>query len=202
MVFISSSIMPKGWRLGKTSTFKRLISLKVKHLKKNYLNVWNWSYTKRYYLTHPWRWFRELGWNIRSTYQRATKGYTYTDWANFDTWFIHVATGMLRDMALHSHGYPGTEPFETPEKWSSWLHRMADQFEYLQDEDNGNEWYRPYIDHIMDCPKDSILGEETPGTAELRKKYSKRAEEVYKDHKQLFQSTMKELLEHWDCLWD
>lgn len=171
-------------------------------MKKNYLNVWYWSYPKRYYLTHPWHWFKELGWNIRNAYNRITKGYAYVDWANFDTWFINIAGSMLRDMALHSHGYPGTEPFDTPEKWSSWLHRMADQFEYLQDEDNGNEWAKPYLDALMKSPKLGLLEEGPPELVELQHKCLERSKEVYKEHQKLFQSTMKELLEHWGCLWD
>lgn len=171
-------------------------------MKKNYLNVWTWSYPKRYYLTHPWKWFKEVGWHIRSSYNRIVKGYDDTDWTNFDTWFVNISAAMLRDMALHSHGYPGVEPFETPEKWSSWLHRMADQFEYLQDEDNGNEWAKPYLDQLMKSPKLGLLEEDPPELAELRDKYLERSKEVYEEHKQLFQSTMKELLEHWGCLWD
>ena len=28
-------------------------------------SVWTWPYSTRYYLTHPWKWFRELFRNIK-----------------------------------------------------------------------------------------------------------------------------------------
>lgn len=74
---------------------------------KNKLNVWNWGASGRYYITHPWIWFKELWYNITDAYNRMTKGYCAADWMNFDNWFKQVASDMFRDMAMHSHGYPG-----------------------------------------------------------------------------------------------
>ena len=39
--------------------------------KKNPLSVWSYPYKKTYYLTHPWKWFKHLGMNIRDAYRRA-----------------------------------------------------------------------------------------------------------------------------------
>ena len=169
---------------------------------KNYLSIWQWDYPKTYYLTHPWRWFRELYWNIRNAYCRTTKGYCNIDWMNFDMWFKHIAPQMLRDIAMHGHAYPGSEPFDTPEKWKSWLHRMADQITYCQDEDNGNEYAQLYLDELMKNQSRSLFNDKTPEEKELFEKYYKRSLEVAEEHKQLFEKTMKELVEHWDCLWD
>lgn len=171
-------------------------------MKDKYLSIWRLSFPKKHYLLHPLRLFKEWSWNLKSAYDRTTKGFTCVDWMNYDTWFLHVTALMLREMALHSHCYPGSEPFETPEKWTSWLHRMADQLTYLQEEDNGNEYAKPYLDQLMKSPHNVLFGDETPEEAELRTKYYRRSKEVYEEHKQLFQKTMKELLEHWDCLWD
>lgn len=166
----------------------------------NKLTVWDWSYSKTYYLRHPLMWLKELKWNIQAAHQRATKGYCDTDWRNFDMWFKHVAPQMLRDMAMYGHAYPGCEPFDTPEKWHSWLHRMADQITYCQDEDNGNEYYKPYINMLksINIMKDG----DNPEVKELSKKYYDRYLEVTKEQDELFKKTMYELLEHWEALWD
>ena len=169
---------------------------------KNYMNVWYWGAAKRYYLTHPWKWIKELGYNIRNAYHRITKGYCVLDWIDFDMWFKHIAPEMLRDMAMHGHAYPGAEPFDTPEQWRSWLHRMADQIAYCQDEDNGNEYAKPYLDELMKSPHHNLFEEKTPAEKELFEKYYKRSLEVTDEHKKLFEDTMKEIIEHWDCLWD
>lgn len=167
-----------------------------------YYNVLTLSFPKKHYLTHPLRFFKEVGWNIQSAYKRITKGYADVDWINFSEWFVNIVPQMLREMAMYGHGYPGTEPFETPEKWNSWLHRMADQLTYLQDENNGNEYTQAYLDQIMKNPNHSLFEDATPEEKEIKDKYLKRSLEVYEEHKQLFQETMKELLEYWECLWD
>ena len=169
---------------------------------KDYMNIWNWNRPKKYYLTHPWRWFQELGWNISAAHSRITKGYCDTDWMNFDMWFKHIAPKMLRDMAMHGHAYPGSEPFETPEKWNSWLHRMADQIAYCQDEDNGNEYAQPYLNELMKNPHHSLFEDKTPEEKELFEKYYRRSLEVMDEQKKLFEDTMKEMIENWNCLWD
>ena len=131
-----------------------------------------------------------------------TKGYCYTDWANFDAWFKNIAPKMLRDIAMYGHGYPGTPPFEDPENWSSWLHRMADQITACQDENKGNEYYEPYMNCLMKEPQTILTKEETDEEKELREKYYKRWLELIDEHKELFKKTMYEMLEHWDSLWD
>ena len=165
---------------------------------KNNLNAWNFGATWRYYLAHPWKWIREIGWNIHNSYDRLTKGYCCTDWMNFDMWFKEVASAMFRDWAMHGHGYH----FDTPEQWNSWLHKMADQITKCQDEDYGNEYYQPFIDQLMKNPQTILTEEETEEEKELRKKYYERSREVYEEQKKLFKDTMEEMLEHWDCLWD
>jgi len=169
---------------------------------KDYLNVWTWNLPAKYYLKKPWKWFRELKWNIQNAWQRTTKGYCYLDWANFDMWFKEIAPQMLKEMAVHGHGYPGVSPFETPEDWSSWLRHMANQIEKCQDENDGNEYYEPYINSLMKNPKEALTEEETEEKRELREKYYERWLELTNEHKELFKKTMYEILEHWDYLWD
>ena len=167
---------------------------------KNEMTVWSFPYRKSYYLTHPWKWFGQIKRNLNAAYKRTTKGYCFWDWADLDSWFVTIMPDMLRDMAIHGSAYPGVEPFETPEKWHSWLHRMADQLTTCQDEDNGNEYYKPYIESLTANPK--LIKNETEEMKNLREKYCTRSLEIKKDHDELFKSTMEELVKHWDCLWD
>lgn len=171
-------------------------------MKDKYLSVWTWPLRPRYYVTHPWHWFRQLWRNMKAAHNRATKGYCSWDWGDLDVWFIHVMPLMLRDMAMKGYAYPGSEPFETPEKWHSWLYRMADQLIYLQNEDNGNEFNKPYMDVLMKNPAKILTDELSAEAKELRDKYLNRSEEVYLEHNKLFKETMNELIEHWNCLWD
>ena len=90
----------------------------------NYNNVWYFAYGKRYYLTHPWQWIKEVGYNIRAAWQRATRGWTYMDVWNMDTWFLHTIPPMLRYLAENGNTYPGVEPFDGeygPQRWKDWL---------------------------------------------------------------------------------
>ena len=93
------------------------------------LSVWQWPYRKKYYLTHPWKWISQLFLNIGDAKDRARYGYCRTDWYDFDNWFTTISPMMLREMAEKGNGYPGRPPFDTSEKWHSWLNRMADQLE-------------------------------------------------------------------------
>lgn len=91
--------------------------------------VWNFPYSTRYYLTHPWKWARELFQNIGAAIRRSTNGWTYSDVWNWDEWFLSTAPTMFRYLANHGSAYPGIEPFETPEKWRDWLYKIADLLE-------------------------------------------------------------------------
>lgn len=166
------------------------------------MTVWNFPYRKRYYLTHPWKWFGQIGRNIRAAYNRTTKGYCSWDWMDLDSWFITVIPMMLRDMAMYGCAYPANGPFDTPEKWKSWLNRMADQLTYLQNEDNGNEYYEQFIKILYKTNSVDIQTEKTEEEQEIKNKYIKRSYEVEEEHRKLFKETMLELIEHWDCLWD
>lgn len=162
------------------------------------LTVWRWSEAS-YYFRHPLIWFKDLYYNMHYAHDRMTKGYCYLDKINFEVWFKEIASNMLRDLAMYSHGYPGTPPFETPEKWSSWLHRMADQLAKCVNEDEGNEYYEKYMDLLENFSLDMPESKELK---EARENYHRRWDEINKEHKKLFKETMDELIEHWDCLWD
>lgn len=116
----------------------------------NNLNVFRLIRSKsaRYYLTHPWEWFKDLGYCLRDAYQRITRGYADTDWFNMDSHLLELLPAMLKELAAHSHSYPGTAPFDTYEKWTAWLNEMADNLINCREEEieKANEYYEEYME--------------------------------------------------------
>ena len=115
-------------------------------------SCWYFPYSKRYYLTHPWKWFSSLRKNIRDVKMRARYGFCYGDVWDWNIWFMRVVPNMLRYMADHGSAYPGREPFSTPEKWHDWLHETADLIETGREDwqDEHNECYEEYMKHITE----------------------------------------------------
>ena len=169
------------------------------------LNVWNWHYTKRYYLTHPWRWFKELWMNIKSIYYRAKYGWCYCDVWNWDDWFCSVVPPMLRHMADHGSAYPGREPFDTPEKWHDWLYEMAHKIERLSYDnwlEDNNEYSRDYEQTFEDSPFLTTTYGSSLSKEEIRKKYYERCKEISGTRQQVLEDLGREFFKHFDALWD
>lgn len=164
------------------------------------LNVFNWSYNKRYYLTHPWKWFKELWYNIKAAYHRAKYGWCYCDVWNWNDWFCSVVPSMLRHMKDYGCAYPGGEPFETPEKWHDWLYEMAHKIEHLA----YDEWLEDNNEYSKDYEKTFEDGydQNNPEVKEIRKKYYKRCEELAEIRQQVLEEVFLELGRRFDCLWD
>ena len=155
------------------------------------LNVLNdWSYSKRYYLTHPWKWVKELFCNLKNAYRRAKYGWAYSDCWNMDSWLLEILPQMLRHMADEGCAYPGYEPFETPEKWEDWLHSMADVLESLQEDNwySQNEYAKDF--HIRHNDK------------ELDQLYFLETENLYNERQQLLENTFAQLVKNFNSLWD
>ena len=159
-------------------------------------SVWYWSYTKRYYLKHPWKWFKQLGCNVRDVYRRAKYGWTYSDVWDMDQWIMNTFPPMLRHLAVHGCAYPGHEPFDTPEKWHEWLNKMADLIESgLEDKQNEcNEYYKEYMDHLMD-PRDMRV-------EEMDEDYYDRAKQIINDAEHNLEVAFQQLSKNFFSLWD
>ena len=163
------------------------------------LNVFRWAWQPRYYLIKPWKWIKELFSNIRAAWMRAIKGYCYMDVWNWDDWFCSVVPPMLRAMADKGMAYPGSEPFDTPEKWHDWLYEMAHKIERLQ-YDNWMEDNNEYSQDYEKSFEDSLWDKgELP---EIRKLYYKRCEEIHKTRQQVLEEFGKNFFKYFDCLWD
>lgn len=162
------------------------------------LNVFQWSYRKRYYFKHPIKWFKELLSNIRAVYRRARYGYCYSDVWDFNDWFCSVIPPMLRYMADKGMAYPGSEPFDTPEKWHDWLYKTANTLERLDYDDwmeNNNEYSKEYNESFEN-------DWHSERQEEIRKKYYERCKEIHKMRPQVLENFGKEFFKHFDCLWD
>lgn len=173
------------------------------------LNVFDdFPYSKRYYLTHPWMFFRECWINLTNAWMRATKGYCYTDLWNTDDWFLTVFPKMLRHLAAEHKAYPGSPPFDTSEKWERWLIEMAENLEYAaSDPDEENEYsdeFTAMMDHCREVRKETgtITYELDDAGKELRDKYFNRHKELTDLRQEVLEDSMSEISQHLHCIWD
>ena len=98
-------------------------------------SVFKCSYSKRYYLTHPWKFVYHFFQNLQHAYRRAVYGWTWEDAWNLNDWLLAVLPPMLRCIAEEGMAYPGPgTKFGTPEKWHSHLHELANTLESLQEQ--------------------------------------------------------------------
>lgn len=185
--------------------------------KKNPLTMWSFPYRKRYYLTHPWKIVKDIYWNIRNFWHRGRFGFAYVDVWNFCNWYPRVGAEALRYLALHSHGYPGHSPWETPEKWREYLNYLANRLQRCADSqdicfgEERNE-YKNEFDEIMrrtrqikeDKDGNTIIAhiEFTPEEKELNKKYWAREEEIRKADEAYNIETYRWIGEDIGRLWD
>ena len=110
----------------------------------------DFPYRPRYYLTHPWKFIDECWTNLKNAWMRVTRGWSYMDLYNMDNYLTDVMIDMLRTLAREAHEYPGIEPFETPEKWTSWLWYIAGELEASKEEfyEGKNEFKEEYYKEL------------------------------------------------------
>ena len=179
---------------------------------KSKLNVFkNYPYTKYYYLTHPWVWFKHTFQNLRDAWQRATKGYACSDIWDLDHHLLRLLSTTLRDLAANGDSYPGNEPFETPEKWETWLTNMATRFEALQTDwaETRNEYEKTYFKamkdyHTWSYPHPNITTTFTyidEDIKELHDKWIARVNELNAAQQEETIAVFTELAEHLYRLW-
>ena len=84
----------------------------------NYLNIFRNNY--KFYRS-PIRWIKTSLRNIKYAWQRAVKGYSDYDLYDLYGFYEHLFVESLRDFAHKTCSYPGVAPFETCEKWKSYV---------------------------------------------------------------------------------
>ena len=82
-------------------------------------------YTKRYYLTHPWRFFRQCWYNFYHAWERVTKGYCGLDACEMCSFLLELIPNMLDELKENNVGYPVNM---TEEQWHSTLEEMSKLF--------------------------------------------------------------------------
>lgn len=172
------------------------------NLKVEPISLCLFSYRKSYYLTHPWKFFKELWVGAKNAYHRMRYGYAYVDaWNMCDAWCL-MGANMCIHLAQHGSAYPGTEPFETPEKWRDHLYNLAAKLRKFanyevaaQDE---NEYWPEFEEKILYKGSRNLTAEEE----ELRAKYYAREKEIWDDLQRETEETFafigKHLYKYWD----
>lgn len=158
----------------------------------------DYPFTFKWYLRRPWKFFQHTWYNLRGAWQRATRGYAYSDAAEMDEFLLHILPGMLRKVG-NGLSFPGVEPFETVEKWEDWCNSLADVFESLQ-EDNWtssgrNEYREEYYNKILEEDRDS---EEANKISKL---YWAREKELWDQRETILQDAYKQLALYHTYLW-
>ena len=173
------------------------------------MNLLKFSMYPSYYIKHPLHFFRELRNSIRYAWQRVMKGYSYYDSMDMDEFLLHIIPGMLRDIA-NADAYPGTEPFETKEKWEDWCNSLADVFESLQGDgwtEGRNEYeeeWRKAWEVLYSCshPNLTMSSSMTKEEAEsIRELYWEREMDLWAERDKLLQDSYMELSKYHNFLW-
>lgn len=182
----------------------------------NPLSLNSFPFKKTYYLTHPWRWFHDLYWNIRNFWHRGRYGYAYVDVWEFCDWYPRVGAAALRYLAAHNSGYPATKPWETMKEWREYLEYLANRLERCANSMNiefGEERneYKEELDAIFEKRRIITHNEDgtvthshnlTPEEEEIRKKYWKREEEIRNADQEYNKKTFQWLGEDLPHIWD
>lgn len=185
-------------------------------MKQDRLSVWKFSYSKRYYILHPWRWFYDLYRNFRNWIHRANYGYAYIDVWNFCDWYPRVGAEALRYLARHNSSYPGVKPWNTKEEWREYLEYMANRLERCANSqdilfgEERNE-YKDELDEIMRKREKRTEHEDgsvtvshtlSPEEEEIRKKYWAREKEIRNADQAYIEKTFLWLGEDLGHYWD
>jgi hypothetical protein len=129
---------------------------------------------------------------------------------DIDDWLLTVLPSMFRDLAKKP-AYPGFEPFNTPEKWETWLNDTADQLDsYLEDwRETRNEYEQEYLDRLDKCIEKSGYSMITwscdyskdPGLRELKDKWNARTDELFLEQQEAQVKTFAEIGRNLKALW-
>lgn len=163
----------------------------------------------RYTIRHPVRFVIHLCRNLQYAWQRITRGWCDMDVWNFDSWYLNLIPAMLDYLAQSSNGYPGTPPFETPEKWEKWLHGIAANLRLCTEDaaEKLNEYYESFMESMRDKRHTTVDDQGNTHVYygdddKLSEKYFARLGEIAYEQQALLEETMTELGKHLYKIWD
>lgn len=173
------------------------------------MNVFSYAYRKRYYFTHPWRFIKETSQNFRAAWYRATRGWAPQDAYELGPQLLQILPEMLRYLEKYHCGYPADM---TDEEWTQWLHKMADDIEFLQEEkwetqnEYAEEFYRA-SEKNRRTERDehgslTVTWSDTPDYKEISDKWMKRAEELNEQWYVRAREVFNHFIDKIPCLWD
>ena len=129
-----------------------------------------------------------------------------------DSWFLEIIPNMLDDLAYNGCGYPGTDEFNTPEKWNTYLHNLANDFRMCTEDsaDKLNEYYEDFIKsfdgrRVTEENENGNLCvklQSTPEGEEIAKKYFNRCKEIRDEQNTILEDAMNRLAHILPSLWD
>lgn len=82
-------------------------------------------YTLKYYFKHPIKFVSHYWYDIKRAYERATKGYSYWDLCDIDSWFLDLMPRMIKDFKSSYVGFPVNM---TDDEWDKILEEMFIKF--------------------------------------------------------------------------
>ena len=166
----------------------------------NELNVFHKStYRPWRYPSNWWNNIKQFFYNIKCAWQRVTKGYCDRDVWDLDTHFLNLFHFTLRDLALHHYGYPGTEPFDTDEKWKDYLMDLSLKFYQANEAHDAypHPMYDKWCEDIHKHPEE-LLNYQSPYSHEM----FIEMQELCEKRQAVFEEAWKMLGEHFWSLWD
>ena len=170
-------------------------------------------YTPYQVIRHPINTLKDIKYTLRDAWQRMTKGYCCYDIWGLSEWFLNIMPEMLEELRTTCHGYPGFEPFDTPEKWDEHLRDLVARFTALQEEnwEKRNEYTEEFYNNSERCRVES-RNEKTGGLCitwdtdaqyeEIKKKYFARSYELFEEREQLLKELGALFFTHLDKYWD
>ena len=94
------------------------------------MSVYMMPNPRKYYFLHPVQYFRDRTMCRRLALERGWLGFCESDVVEFSEWFCSVIPQILRTMMATPESRPGgIRRFDTPEKWQTWLNRVANGIE-------------------------------------------------------------------------
>ena len=168
----------------------------------NRLNVFNNTYYRWRYPDCWWKNIKIFFSSFREAYQRITRGFSYCDVWDFDTYLAELMAQGLNVLADDGWGYPGDEEFPTKESWEEYLHDVSNLFRFYLD-DHYNEYEKDWVATWENKSLvDGLRGEKTPEEREITDKYLDREGEIEGEKYAAAQKALRMIAHVWGNLWD
>ena len=137
--------------------------------------------------------FRQFKW----AYQRVTRGFSDYDYWDLDTYLTQMLADSIEQLAIHTHGYPGTEEFPTYESWRDYLFDIVNKLRFSLKDDLPNEYEKEFYDTYKD-----MSFKKVPTNKELDKKFFEKELENDKLQAKARNEALDMIKHVYDHLWD